>query len=269
MLIAVAGSSGLGQVVGVASTRPAALLEAVAADPSSHVIAMAPWHLAAAVREQAHVLIAARPDVRVCVLAPKHHALTLTLLGAVALEQRDTPDGWSEPGGAVQMITEAAAASRSIVWFPRAWGLEQPEASFGQRASSLFTPRGFFAEAGAAGLVEGRAGLTPTLNEVLCSAAEPPALLRAQLGSAACSTVGVTVEAGAPYATKDSVELTGLVRPSRRPVLGAPCGSCSARRSAAECYFCGCGPHTGSTSAKQLSSTDRTEQTIYLGGTAA
>ena len=256
-------------MVGVSSTPPTALLDAVANNPTSHVIALAPTHLAAPVREQAHVLIAARPNARVCVLALEHHALTLTLLGAVVLEQQDTPNGWSEPGAAVQMIKEAAAASRSIVWFPRAWGLEQPEASFGQRATSLFRARGFFAEVGASGLVEGRAGLSATLDETFCSANEPPALMRSQLGPSACSTVGVVVEAGAPYATKGSVELTGLVRPSRRPALGTPCGSCSARRSTAECFFCGCGPRTGSGPAKQRSATDRPELTIYQGSTAA
>lgn len=265
----VSGSSGLGQVVGVSATEPAALLRAAQARPVSHVIAFAPWYAASVVREQAHVLVAAQPDTRVCVLPLRHHVLTLTLLAAVAQEFEGAPNGWSDPGGAVQMIKQAAALSRSLVWYPRAWGLIEPEASMGQRAASFFRPRGYFTEIGAAGLVEGRAGLTRTPDETLWSLGEPPALLRTQLGSETCSPVAVTVADGGPYAARHAVELTGLVRPTRRPVQGEPCSSCSARRSAAECFFCGVGPRTGLTQLRQRETADRPDHSISLGGAAA
>lgn len=268
VLITVAGSTGLGQVAGISSTHPAALLRAVEAQPSDHVIALAPWHAASAAREQAHVVLAARPQARVCVLPLTHHALTLTLIGAAALELEHTPDGWSEPGGAVQLIKQAAARSRSLVWFPRAWGLDEPEPSVAQRAASLFKAQGFFTEVGAAGLAAGRTGISWAPNEVVCAAGDPPALLRSQLGSSDCAAVDVRPEPGAPYANKVSVELTGLVRPTRRPMLGEPCTSCSARRSAAECFFCGCGPRTGLSSLKQRQVADRAD-TISVRGTAA
>lgn len=268
MLIAVAGSTGLGQVAGVSSTHPTALLDALEAQPSDHVIALAPMHAASVVREQAHVVLAARPQARVCVLALTHHALTLTLIGAVALELEHAPNGWSDPSGAVQVIKEAAARSRSLVWFPRAWGLHKPEPSVGQRAASLFKAQGFFAEVGTDGLAAGRTGISWAPDELVCAAGEPPPLLRSQLGDSSCTAVDVSPEPGAPYANKASVELTGLVRPTRRPVLGEPCGSCSARRSAGTCYFCGCGPHAGLTSPKQRQVADRAD-TISVRGTAA
>lgn len=268
MLIAVAGSTGLGQVAGISSTHPAALLKALQTQPSDHVIVLAPQHAASVAREQAHVVLAARPEARVCVLALSHHALTLTLIGAVALELEQTPNGWSEPGGAVQVIREAAARSRSLVWFPRAWGLHKPEPSLGQRAASLFKAQGFFAEVGTDGLAAGRTGISWAPDELVCAAGEPPALLRSQLGGSSCTAVEVSPEAGAPYASKASVELTGLVRPTRRPVLGEPCDSCSARRTAAECFFCGCGPRAGLTSLKQRQVVDRADMNSVR-GTAA
>ena len=265
----VSGSSGLGEVVGVSATDPAALLRQAEARPASHVIVLAPWYAVSLVREQAHVLVAGQPHTRVCVLPFRHHVLTLTLLAAVAQELKGAPNGWSEPGGAVQMIKQAAALSRSLVWYPRAWGLDETEASVGQRAASLFRPRGYFTEIGAAGLVEGRAGLTRTPDETLWSLGEPPALLRTQLSSDTCSPVAVTVADGGPYAARHAVELTGLVRPTRRPVQGEPCSSCSARRSAAECLFCGVGPRTGITQPRQRESADRLDQPISVGGAAA
>ena len=117
--------------------------------------------------------------------------------------------------------------------------------------------------------VERRAGLARTPDETLCSLGEPPALLRTQLGSETCLSVPVTVADDGPYAGRNAVELTGLVRPTRRPVLGEPCSSCSARRPAGECYFCGVGPRTVLTQPRQREAADRLDHSISLGGAAA
>lgn len=269
MLIAVAGSSGLAQVAGVSSTHPAALLHAVEAQPADHVIVLVPWYASSSAREQAHVLIAAKPDARVCVLPFEHHPFTLTLLAAVTLEYENVADGWSEPDGAVQLLKQMAAAARSIVWHPRAWGLEESGATLAQRAASLFKTQGYFSELGASGLVHGRGGLRVQSDEILYAAGEPPALLRTQLGGTAVSAVAVEVESNTQYSTKASVELTELVRPTRRPVEGVACVSCSARRSSAGCFFCGGGPRVGLTSTQQCATADRSERLTSLGGTAA
>lgn len=243
MLIAVAGSSGLGQVVGISATHPAALLRAVGDRPDERVVLLAPWYAAPVARAQAHVVLAACPRARVCVLPLAHHALTLTLLGVYVLEAEGEPAGWSEPNEAVQLLHQAAARTRSVVWYPRVLGLRDPAPALAQRLRSLGKAPGYFLELGpGAGLERGRRGLAPRSGENLYAAVEPSPLLRSQLAGTDLAVVSVVGDAAAPYATATSSELTGLVQPAHPPVSTESCPSCSARCTAAGCAFCGSGP---------------------------
>ena len=242
MHIAVAGSSGLGLVIGVAA-QPAALLTALPDPPPGHVLVLAPTHLERRAREQAHVVVAARPDVRVGVLAFDHHALALTLIAAAVLELEGAPSGWSEPGEAVQLVQQAAARSRSVVWHPRVLGLSRPVPSVAQSAVSLLRAGGYFAELGAGtGPVRGPGGFAPDGEEGLYVAGEAPALLLSQLGETPPLVVDVvTSEPSAPYHTRRSVELCGLAGPVWGPLVQHACEVCSASRPPSGCLFCGTG----------------------------
>ena len=243
MLIVVGGSSGLGHVAGISAAHPAALMHAVADRPARYVILLTPWYAATAAKEQAHVMIAADPSIRVCVLPLFHHPLTLTLLGAVTVEAEGLPGGWADPGEAVQLLNQSAARSRSLVWHPRLWGLHDPRPTLGQLASGILPGHGFFAEVGApAGYVRGRAGFPANPDEFLCGPGELPSALRHQLGSAAVARVDVTTSPHPAYATKGTVELTGLVRPLSPPRPAPPCPTCSVSLLATGCGFCGTGP---------------------------
>jgi hypothetical protein len=239
--IAVAGSSGLGRVIGV-PTEPAGLLAALPNPRPGHVLLLAPAHLAAFARAQAHVAIAAHPDLRVAVLPLAHHGLTLTLIASAVLELAGSPRSWDEPGAAVQLVAQSSARSRSIVWHPRVFGLRQPVPSLSESAASLVKAFGFFAEVGTGtGLARGSRGFAPELGEDLHVAGELPPLLADQLGDIPVSTVPVTSEPGAPYLTGRSVELCGLVRPVHAPTAQPPCGICGASRPPTGCLFCGTG----------------------------
>jgi hypothetical protein len=239
--IAVAGSSGLGLVIGVAA-QPAALLTALPDPPSEHVLVLAPAHLERRAREQAHVVVAARPDVRVGVLAFDHHALALTLIAAAVLQLESAPSGWSEPGEAVQLVRQAAARSRSIVWHPRVLGLRRPVPSVAQSAVSLLRADGYFAEVGAgAGPVRGPGGFALDGEEALYVAGQVPDLLLRQLGETRLRVVEVTAEPSAPYRTLRSAELCGLAGPVWGPLVQRSCEVCSASRPLSGCLFCGTG----------------------------
>ncbi|GAA3707905.1 hypothetical protein GCM10022204_27420 [Microlunatus aurantiacus] len=241
MDIAVAGSSGLGTVLGV-GVGPTALLTALPASPAAHVMLLTPRHLERRAREQAHVVVATHPTVRVGVLVLDHHALTLTLIGAAVQALRDTQDGWSEPGAAVQLVGQAAARSRSIVWHPRVLRLRRPVPSLAQSAASLVRSGGYFVELGSdSGPSRGPGGFAPDGDEQLYAAEDVPALLRKQLGDNEPRLVSVGAETDAPYRTRRSVELCGLAGPSWPPLSQDDCEICGAARPLTGCLFCGTG----------------------------
>jgi hypothetical protein len=253
--IAVAGSSGLGPVLGV-GVGPTALLTVLPAGGSGHVLLLTPRHLERRAREQAHVVVASHPGVRVGVLVLDHHALTLTLVGAAVHALRDAPSGWSEPGGAVQLIRQAAVRSRSIVWHPRVLGLRRPVPSIGQSAASLLRSGGYFVELGVDnGPTRGRGGFAPDGEEQLYTGEDPPALLRSQLGDSDPRTVAVVSESDAPYRTRRSVELCGLAGPAWAPLAQGECEICGATRPLSGCLFCGTGSTVRSPSAVPAAST--------------
>jgi hypothetical protein len=245
VLIAVAGSSGLNEVRGVGSADPAALLRAVPPGSTSHVLLLTPQHTVTVAREQAHVLIAGDPQVRVCVLPLPHHAFTLTLVAAAVLNDPTWPVH-ADPGAAVQLIIQSAQRSRSLVWYSRLWGLQEPRPTLRQRVASRVSTTGFFTEVGvSAGLVRSGAESLPGLHELVCLPLDPPSPLRDQLGGARRVSVPVTVEPSRPYASKGCVELTVLVGPAHGPFATASCTSCSATVVGGECVFCGHGPGNG------------------------
>ena len=172
MLIAVVGSSGLNRVEGITAEHPAALLQADAATSAGHVLLLAPWYAESIAKEQAHVLIAASPRTSVAVLTPRHHPLTLTLIGAAALQTAGTD---ADPGLVVALVNAAAARSRSLVWYPRVWGLREPTPTAGQLLASTFRSPGYFREI-----------------------ATEPALVRAKAGSPVAPTDEVYVAGNKP-----------------------------------------------------------------------
>ncbi len=241
MDIAVAGSSGLDTVLGV-GPGPTALLTALPARPAAHVLVLAPRHLERRTREQAHVVVASHPTVRVGVLVLDHHALALSLIGAAVEALRDTEAGWSEPGAAVQLVGQASARSRSLVWHPRVLGLRHPVPSLAQSAASLVRAGGYLVELGSdTGPSRGAAGFAPDGGEQLYAGAEPPTLLRKQLGETEARVVPVVSESDAPYRTRRSVELCGLAGPAWPPLAQIDCDSCGATRPPSGCLFCGTG----------------------------
>lgn len=263
MDIAVAGSSGLDSVLGVVA-GPTALLTALPAQPAAHVLLLTPRHLERRSREQAHVVVASHPTVRVGVLVLDHHALTLTLLGAAVHALRDTEAGWSEPGAAVQLVSQAAARSRSIVWHPRVLGLRRPVPSVAQSAASLVRSMGYFVELGSdSGPNRGSRGFAPDGEEQLYAADEPTALLRRQLGETDPRLVSVVSEPDAPYRTRRSVELCGLAGPSWAPLIQDDCEICGASRPRSGCLFCG----TGTSARPQLTGSPAPTPTVATAGT--
>jgi hypothetical protein len=243
--IAVAGSSGLEAVIGVGD-QPTALLTALSADRPDHVLLLAPRHLERRAREQAHVVVAAHPRVRVGVLAFDHHPLTLTLIGAAVLALRDPAGGWSDPGAAVQLVQQAAVRSRSILWHPRVLGLRRPTPPLSQSAASLLRSGGYFVELGADNEpLPGRRGFVPDGEEQLYVAGEPPARLRSQLGATVPRTVAVSTESSAPYRTRHTVELCGLAGPAWAPLDQGDCDVCGVTRPPSGCLFCGAGLEAG------------------------
>jgi hypothetical protein len=245
VLIAVAGSSGLGPIAGLSTAEPAALLRAVRAEPTSHVVLLAPRYATSMAREQAHITIAAEPDIRVSVLPFDHHALMLTLTGTTVLQLERVAGGWSDPGEAVQLLMQAAARSRSLVWYPSVFGLRDPPPTWNHRVHSLLSRHGYITELGpAANLEPGLIEPSGRSDANWFATAEVPRRVHAQ-PAAAPWVVPVRTDRNAPYATKTSVELAALVAPVRRAITTARCSACSVGRTAAGCAFCGAGPHPG------------------------
>ncbi len=267
MLIAVAGSSGLGPVAGVSTTQPGALLQTVWTSPASHVVLLAPRYASSIAHEQAHVTIAAQPDIRVSVLPLDHHALTLTLVAGAVLQLERVAGGWADPGEAVQLLKQSAAQSRSLIWYPRVFGLRDPSPTWSQLARSLFARSGYITELGAgANLVPGLVAWSGPNAGTWFSTGEVPRRFHTQPGAVAPSVVPVRTEVNAPYATRTSIELAALVRPVRTPITTAQCSACLVGRTAAGCAFCGSGPRPGWAMAQPVAERHG-KRAVFRGGT--
>lgn len=237
MLIAVLGSSGLDEVAGVPSHHPSALLELQGATKAGHVLLLAPWYLESVAKEQAHVLIAAAPRTNVAVLTPRHHPLTLTLIGAAA---RRSAGSDADPGVVVGLCHGGAARSRSLVWYPRVFGLKEPSPTAGQLLASIFRAPGYFREIGTeTGLLPARRGVPVGPTAEVHVAGPAPALLHRHLNGAVVRSAAITLDPGQPYATRSSVALAVLAG-TAAPAWDEPrCPGCQARRAAGRCAFCG------------------------------
>jgi hypothetical protein len=237
VLIAVVGSSGLNEIEGISSLHPAALLRIERSRSARHVVLLAPSYAATTAKRQAHVLIAAAPGTGVAVLSSQHHPLTLTLIAATA-QQLAGPD--ADPGLVVSLINASVARSRSLVWYPRVWGLREPAPTASQLLAGVFRSSGYFREIGTGpALVSARAGSPVSPSDEIYVAGSCPALLYRQLGGVTVRSAPIELEPDQPYATKSAVPLTvldGAVRPvGNEP----PCRACGARLVAGGCFFCG------------------------------
>jgi hypothetical protein len=237
VLVAVVGSSGLNRVEGISSEHPAALLQADQATTAGHVLLLAPWYAESIAKEQAHVLIAASPRTSVAVLTPRHHPLTLTLIGAAA---QQTAGADADPGLVLALVNAAVARSRSLVWYPRAWGLREPTPTAGQLLASTFRSPGYFREiATEAALVPAKAGSPVAPTEEVYVAGSSPSLLHRHLGGAVVRLTPIELEPHQPYATKTAMPLTVLAGTALPPGSEPPCPSCDARQVGGGCLFCG------------------------------
>jgi len=237
VLISVVGSSGLNEIEGISSLHPAALLRNQRSRSARHVVLLAPWYAQTNAKEQAHVLIAAMPGTRVAVITAQHHALTLTLIGAAA-QQVVGPDG--DPGLVVSLIHGSIARSRSLVWYPRVWGLREPVPTASQLLASTFRSPGYFREIGTGPvLMSARAGSPVVRTDEVYVAGASPALLHRQLGGAAVRSAPIELQPDQPYATKSAVALTVLGGAARSTGSEPPCPSCGAQLVGGGCCFCG------------------------------
>lgn len=240
MLVTVFGASRLGELPGLPADDETALLRLVGTGPApGHVLVLTPRHGLVAAREQAHVLVAAHREVHVCVLPLDHHALTLMLIAYDLLSGEGT-DG--DPSEVVVQVRRSADASRSLLWYPRLWGLAHPTPSVGQGLADLVRRTGWFLELGGpGGVVSGRTDPPFAATDTVHHLAGAPALLTGQLGGARPVEVPVEVER-APYWARTTVELT-LLRVAPRPAtLLPPCRDCGAGLLDGQCPFCGQGP---------------------------
>jgi hypothetical protein len=237
VLIAVVGSSGLNRVEGITAEHPAALFQVDTATAAGHVLLLAPWYAESVAKEQAHVLIAASPRTSVAVLTPRHHPLSLTLIGAAALQTAGTD---ADPGLVVALVNAAVARSRSLVWYPRVWGLREPTPTAGQLLASTFRSPGFFREiATEPALVPAKAGSPVAPTDEVYVAGTSPALLHRHLGGAVVRLAPIELEPHQPYATKSAIPLTVLAGTGLPAGSEPPCPSCDARLVAGGCLFCG------------------------------
>ena len=238
MLLVVTGSSGLPDVVGLQTTEPTALLNAVGDPGDQSVIALCPTHDLQAVRSQAHVLISAHPHARTAVLGFEHHPLTLTLIAA-AVRAVHAPD--DDPGRITAAIRRAAARSRSLVWYPRVVRLRAPQPTVGQILHGLVRSSGYFLELGPqAALVAGTRGAPLDPGNEVYLAEDPPELLTRQM-SQTLRTVPVELASGQPWWAPGCVPLGVLVTTAAGPD-GATCRICGAEQALGGCVFCGTGP---------------------------
>lgn len=240
MLVTVIGASALGELPGLPADDDTALLRLVGPGTvPGHVLVLTPAHGLVAAREQAHVLVAAHPGVKVCVLPLDHHALTLTLIAYDLLSGAGT-DG--DPSLVVLQVRRSAEVSRSLLWYPRLWGLSHPTPSVKQGLVDLVRRTGWFLELGGPGvIVSGRTAPPFEAADTVHHLADAPALMTGQLGGARAVEVPLHVER-APYWARTTVELT-LLRVAPRPSsLLQPCRDCGAGLLDGQCPFCGQGP---------------------------
>jgi hypothetical protein len=236
VLIAVVGSSGLNEIEGISSLHPAALLRTDRSRSAGHVVLLAPWYIEATAKEQAHVLIAAAPGTSVAVITPQHHPLTLTLIAAAA-QQLAGPD--ADPGQLVSLINASAARSRSLVWYPRVWGLREPVPTAAQLVASTFGSPGYFREIGTeSALVSARAGSPVSTTEEVYVAGASPAQLHRQLRGAVVRSAPIELEPDQPYATRSAVPFAVLAGAARSTAGEPPCPSCGAQLVDGSCRFC-------------------------------
>ncbi|WP_375426525.1 hypothetical protein [uncultured Friedmanniella sp.] len=240
-MIAVTGASGHADVSGVLPEDHQGLLPLVTSS-TEPVLLLTPRHHTTAAREQAHVLVAAHPLARVCVLPLDHHPLTLVLIAQALKSSSAAADGWPDPSAAVQLARRHAARSHSLVWYRRVWGLEEPSPRADQLVAGLLRRTGYVRDLAAdPALVPARPGSPVPLGATVHHVAGAPALLAGQLGAVTLVPVEVAV-ARAPYSTRSSVELTVLVTSTTRTCPQGRCGSCSAGLLDGLCPFCGHGP---------------------------
>lgn len=241
MLIAVIGVSRVGRATGLAVDEPAGLLQAVGTATAGHVLLLAPTHLATAAREQAHVLLAARPDARVSVLSLPHHALTLALVADEVLRRPDVAD--ADPSTVWLLVRQSAARSRSLLWHPRLGGLADHARTPGELVADLGRAPGWFTELAPQSftVVPGRRGGRFTPGGTVLHLGEAPPLLKTQLGDVRAVPVMAEV-APAPYRSRRSVEVTVLGAPVLPASVPVPCASCGAGLVEQQCPWCGHGP---------------------------
>jgi hypothetical protein len=254
VLIAVVGSSGLNQVEGIASLHPAGLLRANGSLSAGHVVLLAPWYAESIAKEQAHVLIAAVPGTNVAVLSSRHHALTLTLIGAAA---QQTAGADPDPGVVVALVKASVARSRSLVWYPRVWGLREPVPTAFQLLASTFRSPGYFREiATEPALVPAKAGSPVSPTDEVYVAGSSPALLHRHLRGAAVRQIPIELEPQQLYGTKSAIPLTVLAGTRLPTSSEPPCPSCGAGLVAGGCSFCNLATISAAGSHQVLDSVD-------------
>ena len=237
MLIAVVGSSGLNEIEGISSLHPAALLRTHRSRSARHVVLLTPWYVQTVAKEQAHVLIAAAPGARVAVITAQHHALTLTLIAAAA-QQLAGPD--ADPGLVVSLINGFMARSRSLLWYPRVWGLREPIPTASQLLASTIGSPGYFREIGTTPvLMSARTGSPVAQTDEVYVAGASPGVLHRQLRGAVVRSAPIELESDQPYATKSAVHLTVLSAAAQPRIGEPPCPSCGAQLVGGGCCFCG------------------------------
>ncbi|SEP70364.1 hypothetical protein [Microlunatus flavus] len=243
MIVTVLGASHLGELPGLPAGDDTALLRVVGQGPvPGHVLVLTPTHGLVAAREQAHVLVAAHPQVKVCVLPLPHHALTLTL---IAYELLSGPGTDGDPTALLLQVRRSAEASRSVLWYPRLRGLDEPQPTLRQGLTDLVRRNGWFRELGGdaadAVVTSGRTGSPFDATDTVHHLAGAPALMTEQLGAARSIEVPVEVER-APYWARSTTELT-VLRVAPRPTEALrPCRDCGAGMLDGQCPFCGQGP---------------------------
>ncbi len=261
MLLVVTGSSGLPDVVGLQTTEPTALLNAVGDPCDQSVIALCPTRDLQVVRSQAHVLVSAHPRSRVAVLGFDHHPLTLTLIAA-AVHAQHAPD--EDPGRITAAIRRAAARSRSLVWYPRVVRLRDPQPTVGQLLHGLVRSSGYFLELGPqAALVAGSRGAPLDPGAEVYLAEDPPELLTRQV-SRTLRSVPVELVPGQPWWAPGCIPLGVLVTTTAGP-YGTTCRICGAEQALGGCVFCGTGPDRLETVPARQPATATAEQLVTEG----